>query len=388
MLKELFNFDDQNVQWHTGAIWDMNTMYLYIGIIVSVSIASVLVNKKYVYLFTDGKYSRKQIVYYPNQCLSFLIFGGLFYFSAFRNIGADTDQYKEIFVNAGQGFPNLYLIEPGFFLINKLLYLINQNPQFIIIMMSSATLFFTYKALSYFEKTIDWDIALFAFVSIFYFQSFNLARIYLAASILLFAFRYLYTNKMWKYGLCIVLTSTVHYSAVLMFVPCVFYYIYRKNHTFFFFSLSLFGLGVFLFSPYWGEIFFDRYTQYLQSDFNTSLGFGQLLMHLPFLLLILYLKHKRMNGKEYDLSVVYTMCSLVMGYWGYKLQMIGRAFVYYNLLFLILFPFWINTLKLQKDRYYRLIKLLFVIYIIIRSYLYFREYLARDQIMPYFTIFK
>ena len=368
MLEIIFNPNNNR-------LWSEATMWLYLGIILIVGFSGYFIQNNKITINT------KLILIIPSFCI-------LFFFSAFRTTGADTKVYKDIFIAAGQNEYNTFLIEPGYWVLNKLLSIITNIPQSIIIFTTFLTLFFLYKTLKHFKKSISIGVALFAFVSIFYFQSYNLARIYLTAAFLLFSFKYLYEGKNKKYAICVSIAVLFHYSAILMFFPFVSYFIYKKNKKLFYVLLILFFLTVLIFieNLHYFNIFI-RYSNYLSKGAVGSFGIAQFIFHLPFLLFIYFLKKKICPQPMYDLFVVYTMYSLMFSFLFYKIIVLGRISVFFNVLFIIIVPYFLMYLKQQKNKKYISFSIMFTCYLIFRCIIYFREYLFLDEIIPYSTIF-
>ena len=367
MLEFIFN-PNNNFLWCNGTMW------LYLGMISLVGINGYTIQNKYIAVNT------KLMLIIPSFCI-------LLFFSAFRITGADTLVYKEIFVTASRGEYNSFLIEPGFWMLNRILSFFTNTPHSIISLISLLTLFFVYKTLSFFRYSISIGIAIFAYVSIFYFQAYNLARMYLAASFLLYSFKYLYEDKQKKYALCILIAILFHYSAILMFFPFLMYKIYKRSKIFFYISVALIFLSSFIFFEYF-HLFniFYRYSAYFDMIETGSFGFGQIIFHLPFFILMFLFKEKLKPKPIYDLFIVFTISSMFFSFLAYKIFILGRMLVYYNVLLIVIVPYLIKHLKSIKSKYYKSYTIMFVCYIVFRCVIYFREYLFLDQIMPYKNI--
>jgi hypothetical protein len=211
---------------------------------------------------------------------------------------------------------------------------------------------------------------------------------YLTASFLLYSFKYLSQGKHKKYAICVAIAVLFHYSAILMFFPFGVYFVYKKNKIFFYLILILvFMGGVISIANIHKISIFARYSAYLKRIFDTPFGIGQLIYHLPFIMLGLHLRKKKCKHPMYDFLIVYTMCSLLLSYLSYKIHMLGRISIFYNILYLIIAPYLLNYLKQIKDKKYRAYNLMFVVYIVFRCIMYFKEYLFLDGIMPYQNIF-
>ena len=165
--------------------WDNNTIILYLFITaLSVLFASLAQLSK------KERFQNNLLKHKPNLFFLSVSFAILFVFSAFRDVGTDLPVYRNIFETVNNSDILDFGIEPGFVLINKFLNNIGLSRDAAIAFFSFITLLLIYKAIYRYGYAINWTLSIFALSALFYFQSYNLMRMYLAASIMLYASYY------------------------------------------------------------------------------------------------------------------------------------------------------------------------------------------------------
>lgn len=379
MLENIYNTDASLMEWNDA------TLIMYISVVLLAFLFGHLSqNSKVVILCANNK------IYRPKHRINYLfflfIFFVLFFLMAFRNVGTDLSVYRNIFYYANTDYVDTFGNEPGFVLINKIIRYFTDNENVAILAFSLISILMIYKTIEYYSDKLDVSIALLAYASMFYFQSFNLLRIYLASYFLCYMFKYVLDGEVLKYSLITFVCISVHYSSVLMIFPILFYYLYRKNKMLFTLGLLIFIIALYLSLNYLSILnIFERYSKYLENNSNSSfgLGLGQIMYHLPLFLFLYYLKRNNYASQYWDLFFVYTIFSFIFGMLGYKVLMIGRVTVYFMPIYVILLPYYIRELKIYHDKYYFAFKITFIIYFLFRCHMYFKEYLGLDSIMPY-----
>lgn len=125
-----------------------------------------------------------------------------------------VDMYNRIFMTSL--WDNLKLIEPGYILINFIAKFVFQDVQFVFIFCSFLTLLFIYlAALDNFKKE-GAGLAVFIFMCTGYLTMLCIVRQALAGAIILYAFKYMYERKFYKYALFVLIACLFHYSAILL----------------------------------------------------------------------------------------------------------------------------------------------------------------------------
>lgn len=242
-----------------------------------------------------------------------------------------------------------------------------------------------FQSIKYSSKSINITLSVFAYGCMYYFQSYSLVRMYLASAILIYATRYLLKYQYKKYCIIIILTTLIHYSAVLAFIPVVFLYIYEHNKSLFFIVYGISLVLGFILINYLASIpIFARYDDYLSGGMmKNRIGFFQFAINVPILLIYFYCKKRLKGSSIINITFIYTLSALFIGIMSYKVMMIGRSLVYYNILYIICIPYLVKFLKDHHDRNFKLINISFYVYFYWRFYQYLSEYLLFDQIMPY-----
>lgn len=328
-------------------------------------------------------------VYRPSRHINYFwylhLFVVLFIFLALRDVGTDLPVYKEIFQYSNTDYAESYGIEPGFLFLNRMIRFCTSNENVAILLFSFLSIYFVYKIIEYYADEIDLSLALFGFVTMFYFQSFSLLRIYLVTYFLCYTFKFMMNGDVKRYILCIFLSVFFHYSALLMLLPVLFYIIYRRSRKLFLLGIIFLLVGFSVSLQYLSLLnVFERYATYTVGEVESSgTGFGQVLYHLPLFLLYIYLRTKRYKSFALDLFLIYTLFSFFYGMMGYKILVIGRLSIYFMVIYVILIPYLMSLLKKNRDKMYYAIKILYIIYISFRCYMYFKEYSLLDSIIPY-----
>lgn len=363
--------------------YDIFTLILYISLsLLSLILGWLAQRSKVLVIVTPER------IYRPSRNINYFwyltLFALLFVFLAFRDVGADLPMYKEIFQYSNTSYVDDYGIEPGFVFFNQIIRFCTSNENVAVVLFSLLSVFFIYKTIEYYADNIDLSLALFGFVSIFYFQSFNLLRIYLVTYFLCYTFKLMVNGNVIKYTLCVLLAVLFHFSALLMLLPVSFYYIYRRSRTLFIIGLFVL-LVVFFMSFQYLSIFniFERYSTYVEGEMEGGMGVGQILNHLPLFMLYIYLRIKKYKSSMLDLLLVYSIFSFFYGMLGYKILVIGRLLIYFMPMYIVLIPLLIRLLKKNRDKGYYTIKILYITYMSFKCYMYFKEYLLLDSIMPY-----
>lgn len=377
MLEKIFS---SSAKW--GETWSDSTFYLYIFIFISVTIFAFLSENTGYFIVKTKKY-----IYIPKQKINIFFFLSSYlvasFFLIFRDVGMDLVTYRDIFSNANSTSIESYYIEPGYYLLNNLLHSVTDNEYTAISLISFILINLIFITIWKYSKFIDVGCAICAFIGMFYFQSFSLLRIYLASFILLFTFPIIEKGYK-KYIVSILVTTFIHYSAIVMLIPIGSYWIYKNKKKLFWIFYILLFITFYYISDIFSLINIARYAHYsdIQDD-KYGLGFGQFILHIPLVLFYYYIKIKYPKQKEIDLLLIYILYSLFFGLIGYKSSIIGRISTHFSILYIIIIPYFIHRLKDYNDHNFQLIKALYILYISFRLYLYFKEYLYLDGIMPY-----
>ena len=183
-------------------------------------------------VFSTGEdYKFKRIVFFV------LTAGVMVFLSAFRgiNVGNDTNEYLSIFKDITNTtiaeYSGNVRFEIGYVGLNKLLSLLSENPQIVIIFTSLFFYFSVFSFISKHSKNVYVSTLLF-FVLGYFSMSTNTIRHNTALAILLFGYSFLKDGKNVKFFLMCILAALFHTTA-LVFVLCFFFKKVKINKSIF-----------------------------------------------------------------------------------------------------------------------------------------------------------
>lgn len=349
----------------------------------------------------------------------FLSFFVLWFFSAFNFSGKDKTTYLEIFNNVN--FLTLFTLDQefGFQLLNLIVKMFIPNGYVMLFVISTVTLLLIYATLYFYRDKIKIEYSVLAYAALFYFQSFNLMRIYLAAAILLFGTRYLLKKRTAAYLLVILIAASMHYSALIMILPYCLFLIYRKSKLtttakmviLFVFACALIA-GYIIMIPIIPKLnLISRYDYVFDSIQFNGFGFAQILYHGIILLMFAYCRRYLKKDAIADLGIVFTMVSFTLGMISYTTDVFGRILYLFLLPYVLFIPYMLR--KIQTNQYccnkrnmqgyyvgnrigisrtghisqlyaycaaYKTIAFLFILYFLFRFVIYLNGYLYSDGI--------
>ena len=365
---------------------NLTTLIFYFSIIF---IASFFAFKGIVGIEKDGInkiYIDKKMIF-----ISFLI---LWQLLAFSKCGTDYQSYNQAYLDA-LNLKHMILdlgFEPGFALFNFFLRCFNFNVIFYNIIISFLFLSLIYYSLYRMRKYINFGFGIFVFSCMFLIQFQNLKRIYLASAICLLAISYLIENKNKIYSLLILLASSFHFSAIIMFFPIIIKKLSaeriekKKFKRIVFIFITILTSVVFL--RYCNLVQFGKYERYLgEMDFN--FGFAQILYHLPLFFILLKVNPKYKSLNVYEIFKLLVIESFLIGMTSYVFTIIGRMSIYF------IFPYiflsraveFCDYRYINKSDGIKIFRIIIYIYILLRFLIYFAGYYSLDSIAPYENIF-
>lgn len=363
MLESVYN-EDKFVMWDSG------TIFLYMSLIF----ISLILG----YLAERNKTNKPLL----------LLFGILFCVAAIRDCGTDLEMYREIFTYSNTSFALYFGIEPGFLLVNRIIKIFTDNSDIAIVIWAGLSMYFVYYAIKRLHIRTGIAFAVFSFVAVYYFQSFNLLRIYLVAYFVCSRFYLLKQEQYKKFTLILLCCVLFHYSSIVLFLPFLSYMIYRRSSKMFW--IFILGVAFILFSSTallnsFGAI--QRYSHYLDNNESTSIGTMQFIIHAPLFYLCHYLYKKGYAIQDYILLLSFTTSSFLFGLLSYNFIILGRVSIYFLVIFVVIIPPILNILKINRDPKYKIINIMLYGLIAFRCHMYLVQYLYLDGIMPYKTIF-
>lgn len=360
--------------------WSNNTLLLYLLIICFSFILGYLSNKEKIY----DKYGKKQLPF----CLT-IVFIILCFFKGFGCSGTDLNGGYKIYFNSATSFNAVAdpTVEIGYRVLNVIIRQFTSNFQILVLIVTVLTLLPVFWFIWKYRDKVDISVLLLLYVSIFYFQSFSLMRIYLASSFGLIAFDAMISKKKIRALLFIILANLFHVSTIILFVPYfVLLFRQKNNNKVMFVTCLILVLALVALRNSFQAFFTGRYSVYSVSSGNGGLGIAQLFYISPFFFLSFWGNKYMRDKKITNIFMAYILCSFAVGTLSYFIDIFGRM----QIVFLPLIYIGARYSKIFEDKYPKLKKwllLCWVMYAMIRFFIYIYGYYSLDGIMPYQNCF-
>ncbi|OYP44142.1 hypothetical protein CIK96_12150 [Prevotella sp. P4-98] len=391
--KSVFLKNNHTIYWGGEShyrSWDDSTMYIYFFIVIMTFFAAYKCeqhkNKCYKQAYSSHVVSIKTCVWYRFEFLLLLCVMGL------RGtwVGIDTIVYSQTFLSAtslSEIFNDGSTTEPLYKFIQFFMRCLFSDQHLAIFVYSAVILYFIKNTIWKYYDSINLMITIPAFVCIYYFQSFNIMRITLAASFILFSFPLLLNEQYKKFTVRVFVASMFHYSSVIVFGVIGMVLLYKRSKILAYVTtliiLVIVDFSVGLLYDYISII--NRYTSYLESnDSSNKIGLALFVDYLPCLYICYYIITRKIKGHWADLTISFTMCAIVCRMLAYYISLAGRLGTHFMPLILILMPYWINYIKQKNQHHYKIMVICCSIWAFLRIHIYFVGYLSLDGIMPYY----
>lgn len=292
--------------------------------------------------------------YFGWYLISFLI---LSFFACATGVGKDRESYKLFFNITDFNDPYEYF-EPGFNVFIGIIKLFTSNEQIFLIILAALTVGLTFKGIWDYRNEISIGWATFIYVSQYYFQGYNLMRIYFAMSILIAGAKYVRNGRFGKYTIVICIAALVHYSVLFAVAAFILsWWLYRKGAVIFStkyililtFSLlfSLFAFKLLIFFIGYSDTFSSKYSMYLENIGDVNIGFKVLFNIIPFLLIIVFARYSDKKDMMLSIGGGYLITTLVVSIMSYSVPMLGRALLCLHMPVVILLPYCIASFEKQ-----------------------------------------
>lgn len=318
-----------------------------------------------------------------NKEIFFLVFSFiiLFFVSGLRNnyVGADTATYISTFniiknIPLSQSF-ELYF-ESGYILYNYVIGLFFDNAQFLIII-SSFIIIIAITTFIY-KNSANVYMSLYLFITLmFYYDSMNIMRQFLAVSVILYGFEFVKSRKFIKYLVCVIIATFLHTTAI---ISILIYFLYSWQFSykriFLLFICSLVGYS--LLNPILIIVFelLPRYASY-----ETRLGsnnFASYIAAFMYFVIVLFgliiLRYDYSKSKKYQIgdllkqndnllindntnSYIYSpltyimVITTVLNFLAIEFNILGRADIYFSIFVIIYLPNVINKIKNKNIKF-------------------------------------
>ena len=317
----------------------------------------------------------------------FFLGGILSLFVGSRLIGPDLQTYKILYNLA----PNLYNLSREF---NYYTFLSKFEPLFIFLYSLSKTLNLSFETFNLVYSTIFVFLfiitipkytrysflAIFIYIGFAYMSGWSALRQFMGASIFFYSLQFLFNGNRWKYLICIVLATLLHYSAIvlipLVLIPrnrfkTIWYYVLMIVFLMLYFSgiISVFLGQILSYFPFLDK---DKVENAIESEDSLISSVFILWTVINIICLIAYKSIKeKVAHFDYFFNILfscYLTYILLVGMGG-----LGRVIMYYKIMFPVFIPI-LAVIFVKKQR------LLFVMGILIISmYIYTNTIIGMDQ---------
>ena len=371
----------KNAYLNSGeGIWEDSTIFLYIFVVV---LACVFANKAQSMKSISLKNSK---VYFVFIGIILVLLSGL----RGEKVGADTLQYRVMWEYSRNSSYDFGSTEPMFLYINRAFSSIVPDGRFGVFFFSFITIFFVLSSIYNYKERINFFLAISAFVCIFFLQSLNLIRIYLAASFLLYCFRFLIEQEnIKKYALCICIASLIHTSSLVLLFPLALLILYRYNKI----IAGIAFIAIFAFCFSLKDLLFqyitvERYLSYMDSNESGRIGLLGYVELAPVIFVVIYIFKKRLKGFLYDVIVTFSSAAFLIRLLAYFIIPFGRLSIHFIALYVLLIPIFITRIgHFSKKVFVKRLSLIYLLYLSMRLHLYFSTMIGPDELMPYTVCF-
>lgn len=358
--------------------WDLYSVAVYLS--------GVLIPTFFMNLYSRYKKSKPS---FSGICLLFSILY-LCFLLGFSDCGTDYYSYKKIFENSlNFDYLRTSRIEYGYLLLNIIVRLFTNNFYIFRFICAAIFVLLVFKGILSFNN-INCTLAIFAFTSIYMYQSMSLIRIYISMGIVFSAFIYYYNGNYQKYFLYILVAFLFHRSAIVALVPLLLSLFIPSRLNVWLKLILLCFLLVFIYIFKGTIISFISFNNSYSLVENSKIGVMFIVYHIPILIVLILFK-RIITVELYHRLIWYFMGSLMLGFISYLVTTLGRANIFYSPLYIIVPSIYLNFKNRFIYRYKmniskkRVIASIYVIFLIFRAVMS-TEYFYTDNIIPYSNI--
>lgn len=239
-----------------------------------------------------------------------------------------------------------YSKEPLYVVITYLGYLLLGNFTGAFYIYSIIYMLFVFEGIRYYNKKMSTTLGLFIFYMTYYLIFFNMVRQMLAVAIILFASRYIFEKKFWKYLVWVIIAGLIHKSAYVMILLYVLNFkLDSKKACKWFYILAIIA-PIFMIPLFkiiiWINSLLGIFAKYSSIEINFSFKF--LLYVLPTLLFIIFYRKRLLKIDErYELFVRIVFLQLPAQFMGCFIDTADRMSVYFGIFQSILIPLILQT---------------------------------------------
>lgn len=301
--------------------------------------------------------------------------------------GTDTRMYKRVYET--QNFITIYgdSIEPGFVMLCKILYALKLPSQAMLFFMCILQSFFVFKAIEYEKEVIDVRLAIYIYLAILYFSSFNMLRQAVAMGICLYAMVVFLDKKYIQGILFVLLAMQFHEKSFIVLGMILAKLVFERSSKIFMAIVFAIVFYMVLHRELLNEIFnffMGYYTGYLSIYTETDGSvFNYLIKVTPIIILMVFGYYS--SDKKYFTIMGITVIGIILGALNYITNtQVGRIGEFLSCLEIIILPY-IARSKLKVKNYIVLPqKIRYVIYAyFFTTFIYDYAYRNFGQLFPY-----
>lgn len=318
-----------------------------------------------------------------------IIIGVLTIAAGFRgnDVGIDTPNYYSDIVNR---FPYHWQFrEEGFRFISNLILSMTKNPQIVFILCAFVTNTLILLRLWDFRNNADFSLEVLLYLLVYYSNTLNIMRQYVAVSIIFYASRYLFKKKYVLFLLSLILASFFHRSALLgiiMFMIAVWKSLNKKRKKILLFPFVGFATITTIYVYTYLKVDISSYSLHTISNINLPFFYHILLYLFAWFVYKknVYLKVTNKNDivtpykSILDIRIlIFTLIGIGFESLSMFFAFVGRTGLYFILYEIV---FWAFLCKNSKN------KIVFTILIMIYAFYSFIQVFTRNScgIIPYY----
>lgn len=326
---------------------------------------------------------------YFNKFLFSLSFIIACFFIAFTNIGVDYDNYYYIVrQESWQSFRSIFSVEPGFGLMCVLLkQFISTDAHVVLFIFKSLSILFAFWAIYLTRNRIVVGYAVAAYMGLAYLPSFYLMSMSLVVGIILVAMAYYAITRKYFLTFFLALIAAQLHNAVYLFIPTIMIlFLLEKGKNLSTPIKAIVILAYIVFGVFAGQIFTIaqssissfHYSGYGNNVFSGS-GVMIFCLYVPLFFLLYLIVDKKYKVSEIQRNglFVFTLSSLFFNVLSYRFLVVERM----EFLLLSLYIFFIPGVFFnsgvirhgEKIVCKNMIEILYIVYLLFRSYLVFME---------------
>lgn len=335
----------------------MNTLYIILVVLImTISFVGTIINNK----------GKKEKDNRPGKKCLYLIIFILIMVSGCRDLSylkGDEYTYRIIFDEINNGSLCSNDNEIGFWGLNYIIGLFTNDSQWLIIVCAIITNVFIVKALYKYSSYFNFSLFLYIVFG-GYFASFNIMRQFLAVAVLFYyGIDFIINKKVYKYILCVLLATTLHFSAIIL-LPMYWLVNIKNKKRLYICTLLITTVSFLTFNGLFKSLSgFDRISGYYNSYNNMNLSvniFRILVVTLPIILMGLNYNTMKKNNDKFEILYYFGFISMIVMIFSSKYLYFSRLYNYFGIINLLLIPEYIYSVKSQKNR---IIILIFVYFL-------------------------